>query len=268
MLALQTDMSIPKDVNRIRLQVFVGAQLRHDETYAVAPEPGGTKLPATLAIVAGEDPNPTVQVQVIGIREEGADTLARTFAKVVTTVPKSRIATLRVPIQWLCDGSAHEIGDEQYESTCEQDEDEDERACVAGDCKSVVVDSETLPDFVPEEIFGGNPGPEGISGICFDTERCFDAGFEVTPNDDCELALDVPAGGEVNVALQFPAEVDGEEGTGICGEEACYVPLDKDPAYGWSLEGEGNGAGGDDSGDEPGDGEGGAEAGGPCWCTR
>ena len=57
MLALQTDMSIPKDVNRIRLQVYVGDHLQHDDTYPVAPEPNGTKLPATLAIVAGENPN-------------------------------------------------------------------------------------------------------------------------------------------------------------------------------------------------------------------
>jgi len=253
MLALQTDMSIPKDVNRIRLQVLVGAKLQHDETYPVAPEPHGTKLPATLAIVAGEDENPTVQVRVIGIRDDAAGVLARTFAKVVTTVPKSRIATLRVPIQWLCDETAKEVGNEEYESTCPNDGD-DEQSCVAGECKSVLVDSDLLPDYTPEDIFGGDPGPDGFFGVCFDTVPCFDAGFDAVPNDDCELELDVPEGGDVNVGLRFPTEVDDEEGTGICGEEACYVPLDQDATYGWRLTGPGSGSGGEGNADEDGEG--------------
>ncbi|HEU5076828.1 MAG TPA: hypothetical protein VFU02_21710, partial [Polyangiaceae bacterium] len=263
MLALQTDMSIPKDVNRIRLQVLVGDTLQHDQTYPVAPEPNGSKLPATLAIVAGDDENPTVQVRVIGIREESNETLARTFAKVVTTVPTSRIATLRVPIQWLCDGTAREEGD-GYASTCQSAGDDgvdDERSCVAGECKPVLVDSALLPDYAPEDIFGGDPGPDGFSGVCFDTEGCFDAGFEAVPNADCELALEVPDDREVNVALQFPLEIDGQEGTGICGEEACYVPLDQDDIYGWSVAGSGGagGEGNDDAGDSAGGG--GAERG-------
>ena len=267
MLALQTDMSIPKDVNRIMVQVLVGDKLQHQQTYPVAPEPNGSKLPATLAIVAGDDPNPTVQVRVVGIREEGDDTEARTFAKVVTTVPTSRIATLRVPIQWLCDGTARADG-EEYASTCDPTGDgedvEDERACVAGECKSVVVDSLLLPDYQPEDIFGGDTGPDGFSGKCFDTETCFDQGFEVVPTDDCELDLDVPEGSGVNVALQFPREVEGEDGTGICGEVACYVPLDQDPTYGWSVAGSGSGVGGEGNEDtEDGEGGEGVVGGGP-----
>lgn len=255
MLALQTDMSVPKDVNRIRLQVLVGNKLQHDQTYPVSPEKNGAKLPATLAIVAGDQKNPTVQVRVIGIREQGKELEARTFAKVVTTVPTSRIATLRIPIQWLCDGTARPDGD-GFASTCQpagKDIDvEDERACVAGECKPVLVDSALLPDFAPEDIFGGDPGPGGFTGVCFDTAPCFDAGFVAVPNEDCELRLNVPDNGEVNVALQFPLEVDDTEGTGICGEDACYVPLDQDQTYGWSIPGSG-GAGSDD----PREGEGG-----------
>ena len=48
MLALQTDMALPKDVSSVRILVLVNGAPRFDRTYPVGPE--GAKIPATLAI--------------------------------------------------------------------------------------------------------------------------------------------------------------------------------------------------------------------------
>ena len=230
MIALGTDMSIPKDIDHIHVQVVQqNGPVVHDATYWIEPVSGAnTKLPATLAVVAGES-SAAVEARLTGFR--GTD--ARFFSKVQTTIPKDRLATLRAPMQWLCDGSATHVVDDVYESGCPASEGE-EYSCVAGACKPARVDVEELPDFDPAAIFGGGEGPDDVLGVCFDTTECFDGGDDVDPGDDCELDVEVPSGGELNVALKFPADdpVDGAS-PGICGSEGCYVPLDQDESLGW-----------------------------------
>jgi hypothetical protein len=224
MVALQSDMSFPKDVSKIRIQVLVRGQVRHDQTYLVAPD-GTTKIPATLAVVAGEEKAPPVEVRVIGIRK----TEARTFSKVVTTVPVSRIATLRIPIQWLCEGTAREISQETYDTTCEPAAGE-ETSCVAGTCQKVNIPEADLPNFDPIDVFGGGQQENDPSGVCFDTQRCFTPGFDVQPTDDCKITIPVPVGRQANFAVKT-----GPNGDGICnlGNQECYVPLDNSRNFGW-----------------------------------
>ena len=80
MVVLQTDMSIPRDFNRIKVMIRVAGKLEHDATYAVAPD-GSTKLPGTIAVVAGSEPSAPVEVRVIGIADSGE---AQTFSKSIT----------------------------------------------------------------------------------------------------------------------------------------------------------------------------------------
>lgn len=237
MVALVTDMSVPKDIDKIHAQVVLTrGPVVHDQTYWLEPgDIGDTRLPATLAVVAGESPNADVEVRITAFR----GTEARTFSKVQTTIPKDRLATLRVPVQWLCDGSAQRILEDIYDSACSP-EDNEEYSCVAGTCQPARIDAELLPDFEPAAIFGGGDGPGDVLGECFDTTKCFDAGEDVEASAECELEVDVPSGGELNVALKFPAD-DPESGDspGICGSDGCYVPLDKDDRFGW-REGDGD----------------------------
>src|SRR5687768_7895966 len=140
MLALQTDMELPKDVSSVRILVLVNGAARFDRTYPVGPD--GAKIPATLAIVAGDDPSTPVEIKVLAFR--GGD--ARTLNRTITTIPESRVALLRVPIEWLCDGFVTDTGDEadDYASSCEPDGDR-ERACAGGECRDVFVDVAELP---------------------------------------------------------------------------------------------------------------------------
>jgi hypothetical protein len=245
MVALQTDMSVPKDVNRIRVQIYVDDRVQYDATFAIKPD-GDYGLPGTLAVVAGEREAPTVQVRVIGIRQRSSSALveARTFSKVVTTVPRNRIATLRVPVQWLCEGSAIEVASETYESNCDSVGGV-ERACVAGECKDVRVDEATLPSYSAPDVYGGGLGPDDFQGACFPTVECFRGGFDVTPNPDCTVRVAVPPTGALNFAIKLPPGSDG-----ICDEQgdgACYVPIDQSERYGWrevGAPGRDGGAGG------------------------
>jgi len=220
MLSIQTDMQLPKDVSKVLIDVSVyGNKLFYNE-YDVGPS--GLRIPATLAIVAGKDPGTPVTIRVIALQAGKV----RMLKEVVTTVPTDRIALLRVPIQWLCDGQAEEPAPQVYQSTCPVG-----KTCEAGACVSFTVDSSMLETYEPGMVYGGATGP-GVDGKCLDTVACFSKGYlEAYDASDCSIAA--PTGGKgVNVAL-----VNKPGSDGICGPYACLVPFDQDPKWGFRQEG-------------------------------
>jgi hypothetical protein len=247
-LALQTDMSLPDDITRVKIEVKSNGKSLHDHTYIVDPDAAGAeKIPATLAIVAGEEDNQPIELKVIALRPGGTSGTGlqpRTLNKTVTTIPTERIAMLNVPMQWLCTGEVDEVDEGEYESLCEPDADGNDTSCVAGACKKTKVSSSKLPDFDKKAVFGGSDGT-GSGGTCFPTEACFDAGVTLEPDADCVVTY-LPESDEI---INFA--VLAKDG-GICREtgtdqKVCYVALDKSEESGWyELE------------DEPGNGEGGA----------
>src|SRR5687768_1291182 len=184
MLALQSDMALPEDVDQVRIQVSVQGATRFDQTYVVGSDRTAAKMPSTLGLVASDDPSEPVEIRVLGLRGRQA----RTLSKTITTIPDSRIAMLRVPIQWLCDEQVEQQDEDVFVSTCPDDDEGEEQACVAGECEPVFVASSSLPTFDPELVFGGAER-EGEGGACFPTEACFDRGFEVEPDVDCVVSL-------------------------------------------------------------------------------
>ena len=235
MVTLVTDMSVPKDVTHIRVKVKRDDEVREERDFFVAPD-GQFFLPGTIAVIEGSTPAPVVSVEVVGIRTpESGPAEARTFSKVTTTIPRERIALLRVPVQWLCDETAVDDGTGSYATSCPPI-DGKEAACVAGRCQLVKVDSDALPTFDARDVFGGGESADDPLARCFDTLECFDRGVDVDRDDlgdDCTLELDDE--GAHNVALRL---AEGE--AGIChgtGQEApCYVPLDQDELWGWRYE--------------------------------
>jgi hypothetical protein len=217
MLSVQTDMAIPKDVDRVRLEVSKYGNLIFGNDYQVGS--GGLQVPATIALMAGDDPSAPVRIRMV-VRQGGKARLQR---EAVTTVPPNRIALLRLPIGWLCYDRAIETTPGQVESTCPTGQ-----TCVAGTCASTTVDVGTLPDYRAEDVYGG--GSEKGEGTCLDTLPCFAAGASV-PVDTATCTIDKPvvSGSGTNVAIVLRAG-----GAGICGREACLVPLDAGSNGGWT----------------------------------
>lgn len=242
MFAFQTDMSLPKDIDAIRLTVTVGGAVVFNETYTELGSDGAIRLPATLGFLTPDDPTQPVRLRVVAT--QGGEDQVRVLREVVTTVPEDRTAVLQVPIQFLCYGSGEPVRDEQgnvkrdeggavlVKSTCA----EEGQTCKAGACAAPDEDSEALPDYVPAQVFGGGDG-DG-SGLCFDTVQCFEEGasaeldLEAFAADPATCLAAVPGGAtEINVAMLT-------QGGGICGDRACYVPMDAGSDAGWrALEG-------------------------------
>jgi hypothetical protein len=225
-VALDTDMTLPDQIDTIELVVSTHGAPLLDLPLPVGTGPDTQPIPATLTLVAGPDPSLPVTIQVVGWKNG----VARTIRQVVTTVPPDRVGTLRMPVQWLCDGTTQTVetadGGVAYQSSCGAD-----ATCKEGECVASEVDSSTLATYAPQLVFGGGTAPAGdaqTTGTCFDTIPCMVPGTVEAPDDQCTVALPA-AGADVNVALRVA-------GSGICDTTGttCFVPLDEDPE-GWTL---------------------------------
>jgi hypothetical protein len=233
-VSIQTDMSLPKDIDTIGVQVSAGGVLQFGNDYPVGA--GQVLIPATLGVLQGNDPAQSVKIRVTARKNNKLLVLR----DVTTTVPSGRIATLRVPVQWLCQGqavdgtsSSGDLGEQDGAATsnCATSN----QTCIAGTCQPAELDSAKLPTYDPTQIFGGASAP-GTGGTCLDTLGCFSQGNGVAvQTSDCSIAK--PTGGQgINVAL-----MQGAGGSGICGSQACMLPLDAnaDDGTGWTDQGNG-----------------------------
>jgi hypothetical protein len=215
MVAIETDMSLPKDVDRVHMDITAEGNSLLSQDYPVGPD--GVKIPATIGVVGGSNPSTVVTIRVIAYQQG----TPRVLRQNVTTVPTSRIATLRMPIQWLCVGSAQELTPGQVTSICP-----DGQTCVEGTCQTDVIDSSTLPDYSAQDVYGGGNG--GGNGECFDTTGCWEGAVEVMVDPDtCTIPL--PANpSNANVFLRTTT-------SGICSSDGtlCLIPLDGNTANGW-----------------------------------
>jgi len=227
-LAIRTDISIPKDIDKIVIDVALAktGEVKYHMPFA-ALEPDHTfKLPATLVLTASEkDPSASVRVRVLASRGDEAPRIIR---EVITTVPAERIVTLPITIEFLCDGTAEPVTDAAgkpirdaadnlvFQSTCGAG-----MTCTAGKCVDATIPSTTLALYDETKIFGGGTGSG--DGDCFDAATCFDgATLSVVDRSTCRIT----AGNDVNVALLT-------QGAGMCGASGCFVPLDAESDSGW-----------------------------------
>jgi hypothetical protein len=215
MVSIQTDMAPPKDFDAIRLEVVVNGGLFFGSDYQV---PAEQQMPATFAIVAGSTPGQVVDVRILA-RQNGT---LRFLREAVTTVPSDHLAMLRMPVEWLCDGMV--VDGASPTSSCPQGQ-----TCVAGACTMSTLNSAALPTFDAAQVFGGSATP-GIGGTCLDTVACFAGGYRAIPDASCTIPAP-PAGKGTNVALVTPPGGDG-----ICGPDACLIPLDQGDE-GWQVAG-------------------------------
>jgi hypothetical protein len=99
-LAINTDMKAPKDVNAVSVTVSTNGAIKHSFIGRVTPD-GEVLLPATLAIVQPDDASASIRVRVMAFQERKP----RVLRDVRTTVPRDgRTGLLRIPLNFINDG--------------------------------------------------------------------------------------------------------------------------------------------------------------------
>lgn len=233
MIAISTDMDIPKDVTDIRVWItstrLGRTETIYDVTYHVGPD--GARIPGTFAVVAGDDPAKPVEIRVIGERPTAAPI---TLRQAITRVPTDRIALLPMPVQWLCTerGVAKVPGDENNPNYRLQSDCPEGETCISGSCRPAQVDPAELKTYRPELVFGGGRG--NGNGQCFDVLACFDSPSAVPAVvERASCTITVPQDDHaLNIGLRLPAD-----SSGICTPDRsrCFVPLDARSQNGWQL---------------------------------
>ncbi len=245
MLAISTDMAAPKDIDQVGLTIRSGGREVFATRAPVAPN-GEVRLPATLAVLAPEDPKQPVRIRLVAY----SGTKARVLRDMTVTVPPDRTGQLRVPLNFLSVGSG--VGEAPLSAqsarvlprdvpmtgvaprdfdafTQIQNRCGDGATDVGGDCTSLELsDPSIFDDYDPTTIFGGGAAPtkaEPSDGDCFPVECCFESATAVVPDDACTVPSQGPS---TNLAL-----VTLGIGTATAGVGP-LVPLDfdADPRFG------------------------------------
>lgn len=223
-LVVQTDLSLPEDIDTIRIEISRDGIPKYKEDFSELGVSSTFLLPATLGIVPpDDDPGATAQIRV-SARSQG---VVRAVREVVTQVPNARVATLHVPIEFLCLGSAQPLVDaeDNVVSVCPQG-----TTCEAGVCRPRELSEseiERLSDYAAAEVFGGST--EEQKRQCLDVATCFEgAQGNVVMIDpaDCTVSVDLP-GESLNVALVAETE-------GMCNGVGCLVALNAGSETGWT----------------------------------
>jgi hypothetical protein len=249
MLAFNTDLSVPKDVKSVGLYITQAGNVLHFNRYP-AVESGGqylVRFPSTFAVVSnGSATAAPVRVKVVAYREDAmGQPDAFIMREAITRVPTDRTALLRMPLQYLSQGSLktgtgvntqsvrtlsrEPTPDETILSTCSTPN----THLVDGECASSEIDSATLPTYDPKETFGGGSAPDDPSASCFAVEACLDRPFPVAIDQaTCTSVERVADPANLNLALETT------DGLGVCSNDQCRVVLDRvesNERGGWYL---------------------------------
>jgi formylglycine-generating enzyme len=250
-LAISTDMQAPKDIDVVSVYITTNGAPKFDYLGRVLPD-GPVSLPSTLAIVEPDQQGAQVRIRVIAFQTQASGSAnARVLRDVVTTVPHQRTALLRVPLDFLDDGSGTGQLQAQYvpspngapEGDTAFDPTKIASRCdftkgltsINGVCASDTVDSSTLPAYEMSEVYGdGGLQANGAPTSCFEVASCFSGATPVMSLDAQTCSFPLPEGASpstLNLALVT-------QSTGAClAPGQCYVPLENDPTEGWALSG-------------------------------
>jgi len=223
MLVVSTDLSLPSDLNWLEWSVTPLAHPERVQTGGIALD-SYDALPATLAVVAGQQPRETVSVRISG-RTGGERGPVRVTREARFTLPEHGPQTLNMPLNWLC-------SDVNQLEPCGEG-----MTCDAGRCVSSA--SVVLSDQLPSQ-----------STTCFDVLRCnlVQTWIKQTPDldaDTCILEPKAYLGSPLNVALEVNTENVGNAGVCAPGSDAevpppnagsCFIPLAQNGGTnGWDL---------------------------------
>lgn len=225
MLAITTDLAIDKDMNQVHIEVTDQNGLVVDSSDRDIIPTGDDALPGTLALVPPNSGGQVVHV-VVSAKKNGKP-VPRVVREAIAKVPTDRVAMLRMPLHFLC---------ADLPDSCEEN-----FTCKAGKCVTAEVDSNLLPEYAENAVFGGGDA-RGTGSYCLDAQACFEKTQILAPRtSDCSVPL--PQGADLaklNVALVLPPMTDGhcvadDSGTPQAGN--CLMPLDSDADEGFVVSG-------------------------------
>jgi hypothetical protein len=229
-VTIDTDMALPDQVDHLYVRVEANGRTKFENDYEVGSR-ADPLMPATLNLVSYSESSEPVTVKIAGSKATEDGISWRTYREATMSIPQDRIARLHMPVQWLCKGQVEDAtrNDTPFEKPQAKSTCDDGYACRAGRCEKSKIDSMRLPDYTPEDVFGG--GKTAEEGSCFDTLGCMAQGRTVMPDADCRIPK--PERKPINVALRVLND-------GICDSSGlnCYVPLDHDEAEGWRERGD------------------------------
>lgn len=205
MVAIDTDLQVPKDLNALTVEVFAGGQRIASDTYVLGSS--DLKLPATIGVVPNDSSKLSpVDVVITGrFGAEPDETLRkpRVTRKTRLLFAKDAVRLARIPLEWACyDGPS--CGDGQ--------------TCVAGACVATpVLDAASLPEWSSDAVFGQ----------CWDPAACLAAPKKLEPTATrCVYAA---SGASLTVVLAGGS-------LGACSGGTCRIALDHDAAKGWEWD--------------------------------
>lgn len=218
MVAIQTDLQVPKDLNALTVEVFSGGQRIAGDTYVVGPNE--LALPATIGIVPDDsDKLSPVDVVVTGRFSGEADETQRKpriIRKARLSFARERVGLFRIPLRFAC-----------YDQvSCP-----DGQTCVAGACESVPqIDGASLPEYSAEAVFGAGGSDQKI-GACWNALSCLATTTPLVASDACTFAL--PSGSDPSRTSVALTKAGGM--LGFCSGGTCRVPVDRDAKEGWDY---------------------------------
>jgi hypothetical protein len=253
-LAVSTDMQTPKDLDVVSVFVSTNGTPKFDYLGRVQPD-GTLTLPSTLAIVEPDDSSAQVRIRVVGFKTTGSgDAKVRVVRDVLTTVPHQRTSLLRMPLNFLDDGSGSGTlsaqfvpgggapeGDTAFDPTdpravttvCDFTQ---AKTSIAGTCQDASVDSSRLADYSDSSVYGN--GGSATQVACFAVDRCLSMASQIAPStittaSDGSCSFPLPA---TENAQNWNCALATTDGTGTCTGGRCYVPLESDPGEGFSVQ--------------------------------
>ena len=219
-VALDSELSAPKDIDRLRLEVTQPGGILRFEEHALGP--AGLDLPAEFRFAAPSGGEP-VLIRFTAYKGSGA----RIERSAFVTIPTEHIGLLRLALNFLCAGAIGPDGG----SSCGS-----ERTCHQGSCEAITLAAAELPSY--ESSTSAASAPDGASAGpgCFDVLGCLSASQPVTL-DQASCSFSAPPmtlTGFGNVAFKLSPGGDGS-----CDARGCWVVLDagRDTREGWTFDG-------------------------------
>jgi formylglycine-generating enzyme required for sulfatase activity len=241
MLVVDTNLVPGRDFDELRLREGAATQELVDFRYGIVegvPRAlNGGALPWTYS-VQSEGPTPKERFVTLSAWKANVPVFAR---KVGFVIPEGTTRELRMTVEALCSGT-HLVVDDSglHEEPWARATGADAASCdgsttcLAGRCRSVHIDTETLPAFERSNVFGGAPGPSE-RGRCVDLFGCFAEGraseripavWVVPRRTPVGCVIDMQSG--IPNADELTVAYEAEPGTGgSCSESGCIAWLER-----------------------------------------